>query len=122
MKIVFLLVVFALILTSVIAVPPPPPAPEGFGGSDDTPPPPSEIPSFDTESVTDSSRSIEEQQSGSLADRVSIIEKKVNELEANSGFLSTPYMFLLAVNIVLIGLVIYMFIVFKQPKDPNVFV
>ena len=115
MKRGMLLVVFIILAVSVIAPPPPPPpTPGGFGssGSSDTEQtaPTSAPPSFDDE---DTFEDVEEEidiPTGTVAERVAVLESKVKDLQSPSLLVLA----LLAVNIVLGAAVVYL--MFRKPS------
>jgi hypothetical protein len=115
----------------VIAVPPPPPpVPEGLGGSAplgaaekndvrDEISAGRDSSAADSQTVLDGEeippfikagekQSTKGQGSQTDADKLSSLEKRVEELEKNSGFFSTPIIILFAFNIVILGLIIYL--------------
>ena len=102
------LLFFSLLITLALALPPPPPPTPGSpGGSEEVADVPEEtfIPEMEVqEGVEDHSTTSLE--SSDLVSRVAVLEHRMNTLEQRG--ISNWVLFLIAVNVVVLGLIIYL--------------
>lgn len=121
---------FLILAVMVIAPPPPPPIPAELTGGQaentiDTST--TENPSTTTETRTASNQASRNtatpSQTGSnsgLEERISALEEEIETLKSETGLLSTPFLALLVIDIILIALVVYIFITARGPKEEQV--
>ncbi len=117
-----LVTIMLLIPITVIAqLPPPPPAtPAGMGQEEQV----QEVPAAEPELYAQEDETAysvpltESLKITELETRVTNLENKVLEIESSSGFFSTPLIILLSINLALIAVVIYFFVL-SRPKEPE---
>lgn len=135
-KLLIIICVFILLTAMVIAPPPPPPpTPGGFGsssgsttgsnsgssGSNSDLPPTSDFPGSSTVSTTQNTGNIRNQQNVEATSTRTIpltTEQRVTNLENRSIFFSTPVIILYALNIVMLGIILYLLST-MQPRQPG---